>query len=67
METNTRIYHTTLWGLIAGSGAVILILGFFTIKTILSIRRQLNSMRQTMEQASENLDLTLRVESPRII
>jgi len=64
-ETNTHIYYTTLWGLIAGSGAVILILGFFTVKTIQSIRRQLNGMRQTMEQASENLDLTLRVDESR--
>jgi len=64
-ETNTHIYHTTLWGLITGSGAVILILGFFTVKTILSIRRQLNGMRQTMEQVSENLDLTLRVDESR--
>ncbi|KHE02646.1 Tar [Pantoea stewartii] len=64
-ETNTHIYHKTLWGLIAGSAAVILILGFFTVKTILSIRRQLNGMRQTMENASENLDLTLRVDESR--
>ncbi|WP_347449193.1 methyl-accepting chemotaxis protein [Pantoea stewartii] len=64
-ETNTRIYFTTLWGLSASSAIVIFILGFFTVKTILSIRRQLNGMRQTMEQASENLDLTLRVDAPR--
>ena len=64
-ETNTHIYYTTLWGLIAGSGAVILVLGFFTIKTIMSIRRQLNGMRQTMEEASEKLDLTLRVDESR--
>ncbi|WP_289368156.1 methyl-accepting chemotaxis protein [Pantoea stewartii] len=64
-ETNTRIYFMTLWGLSAGSAVVIFILGFFTVKTILSIRRQLNGMRQTMEQASENLDLTLRVDASR--
>ncbi|KHE00928.1 Tar [Pantoea stewartii] len=64
-ETNTHIYHTTLWGLITGSAAVIIILGFFTVKTILSIRRQLNGMRQTMENASEKLDLTLRVDESR--
>lgn len=64
-ETNTRIYFMTLWGLSAGSAVVIFILGFFTVKTILSIRKQLNGMRQTMEQASENLDLTLRVDASR--
>lgn len=64
-KTNTHIYSMTLWGLSAGSAIVIFILGFFTVKTILSIRRQLNGMRQTMEQASENLDLTLRVDTSR--
>jgi len=62
---NDRTYHRTLLTLITGSVSAILILGFFTIRTILAIRRQLNAMRQTMEQASENLDLTLRADESR--
>ncbi|WP_256853652.1 methyl-accepting chemotaxis protein [Pantoea sp. Fr+CA_20] len=59
---NTRTYHLTLWTLITGSAAAIVIFGFFTLRTILSIRRHLNGMRAVMESASENLDLTLRVD-----
>lgn len=62
---NTRTYRQTLWILIAGSVVAILILGFFTLKTILSIRRHLNGMRAVMESASENLDLTLRADASR--
>jgi len=62
---NTRIYHQTLWALIAGSAAAILVLGFFTVRTILAIRRHLNGMRAVMESASENLDLTLRADDSR--
>ncbi|WP_210531267.1 HAMP domain-containing protein, partial [Pantoea ananatis] len=65
-EQNTRIYHQTLWSLIAGSAAVILILGFFTVRTILAIRSHLNGMRDVMERASENLDLTLRADDSRL-
>ena len=64
-EANTHIYSITLLGLSAGSAIAIFLLGFFTVKTILSIRSQLNGMRQTMELASENLDLTLRVDASR--
>ncbi|WP_205956399.1 methyl-accepting chemotaxis protein [Pantoea stewartii] len=62
---NDRTYHHTLLTLITGSAAAILLLGFFTVKTILAIRRQLNAMRLTMEQASENLDLTLKADDTR--
>lgn len=62
---NTRTYHKTLWTLIAGSAAGIVILGYFTVRTILSIRRHMNGMRTVMESASENLDLTLRADESR--
>ncbi|ALB64944.1 Methyl-accepting chemotaxis protein I (serine chemoreceptor protein) [Cronobacter condimenti 1330] len=58
-------YYLTLWGLISASAVVIIILGFFTLKTIFAIRNQLNSMRQTLESASERLDLTLRADDSR--
>ncbi|KFC06151.1 methyl-accepting chemotaxis protein I [Trabulsiella guamensis ATCC 49490] len=61
-KENDKTFKLILWYLIGGSSASILILGFFTIKTIFSIRQQLNNMRQTMETASENLDLTLRLD-----
>jgi len=62
---NNRTYYQTLWALIAGSAAAIMILGFFTVRTILSIRRHLNGMRSVMERASEHLDLTLRADDSR--
>lgn len=62
---NDRIYHQTRSVLIGVSAAIILLLGFFTLRTILLIRKQLNSMRHTMETASENLDLTLRADVQR--
>ncbi|TWD43876.1 methyl-accepting chemotaxis protein [Pantoea sp. SJZ147] len=64
-KENDRTYRTTLWGLTGGSALAIIILGFFTLKTIFAIRRQLNGMRKTMETASERLDLTLRVDASR--
>ncbi|EPE7491048.1 methyl-accepting chemotaxis protein [Cronobacter universalis] len=64
-QENDRSYNQTLWGLIGTSAAVIVILGFFTLKTIFAIRNQLNSMRQTLETASERLDLTLRADDSR--
>ncbi|MGE9551593.1 methyl-accepting chemotaxis protein [Erwinia amylovora] len=62
---NTRIYQLTFWNLIAGSAVVILLLAFFAVRTITTIRRSLNAMRSTMEQASSRLDLTLRVDDSR--
>ncbi|ELY4855654.1 MCP four helix bundle domain-containing protein [Cronobacter turicensis] len=64
-QENDRSYSQTLWGLIGTSTVVIIILGFFTLKTIFSIRNQLNSMRQTLEASSERLDLTLRADGSR--
>ncbi|EOW6744170.1 methyl-accepting chemotaxis protein [Cronobacter dublinensis] len=64
-QENDRAYSQTLWGLISSSVAVIAILGFFTLKTIFSIRNQLNGMRHTLETASERLDLTLRADDSR--
>lgn len=62
---NTRVYQATFWGMISGASILILILGFFAIKTIAGIRRSLNTMRSTMEQASSRLDLTLRADDSR--
>ncbi|EOC0095157.1 methyl-accepting chemotaxis protein [Cronobacter dublinensis] len=64
-QENDHSYSLTLWGLISSSIVVIAILGFFTLKTIFSIRNQLNSMRHTLETASERLDLTLRADDSR--
>lgn len=62
---NDRTYQVTLWGLLGGSALAISVLAFFALKTVFAIRRQLNGMRQTMESASERLDLTLRVDESR--
>ncbi len=62
---NTRIYQASLWGMIGGATIVILILTFFAVRTITGIRRNLNAMRSTIQQASASLDLTLRVDDSR--
>ncbi|WP_089527895.1 methyl-accepting chemotaxis protein [Pantoea ananatis] len=64
-KDNNQVYRQTLVWLIAGSAAIILLLGAFSVRTILGIRRHLNGMRITMEHASERLDLTLRADDSR--
>lgn len=64
-DQNTRIYQNSLWGMIGGSAVVIFVLAFFAVRTITGIRRNLNAMRSTMQQASSRLDLTLRVDDSR--
>lgn len=64
-KENDQTYKTTVWSLSAGSALAILILAFFALRIIFGIRRQLNGMRETMETASERLDLTLRVDESR--
>ncbi|QKV86055.1 HAMP domain-containing protein (plasmid) [Pantoea ananatis] len=64
-KQNDRTYQSTVWGMVGGSVTVILILAFFALRTIFAIRRQLNSMRQVMETASEHLDLSLRADEAR--
>lgn len=64
-KQNTQIYQITFWSMIGGSAVVILILTFFAVRTITGIRRNLNAMRSTMQQASSRLDLTLRVDDSR--
>lgn len=56
---NLRIYKTTLWSLICLSSAAVLLLGIYTLITILSIRRQLRNICALFDNANEQLDLTL--------
>lgn len=62
---NLRIYHQTLWALIIGSSAVVILLSLLTFRTIAGIRVQLKNIRSLMENASEKLDLTLRADETR--
>jgi methyl-accepting chemotaxis protein len=64
-QENDRTYQVTVWSLIGGSALAVSILAFFALKTVFAIRGQLNGMRQTMETASQRLDLTLRVDESR--
>lgn len=64
-QENDRTYQVTVWSLIGGAALAIAILAFFALKTVFGIRGQLNGMRQTMENASQRLDLTLRVDESR--
>ena len=55
---NKRIYSQTFWIMTSVSLAVILVLGLFSIRIILGIKRSLNSMQNTMTEVSNTLDLT---------
>lgn len=64
-KINNRIYQSTFWGMIIASAAIIFVLSILAIKIINNIRRSVNNMRTTMEDASLRLDLTLRVDDSR--
>jgi len=55
---NKQIYSQTLWMMSGASLAVILLLGLFSVNITLGIKRSLNSMKRTMSDVSNNLDLT---------
>ncbi|MFW0699825.1 methyl-accepting chemotaxis protein [Pantoea sp. R13S299] len=55
---NKRIYSQTLWTMSGGSLLLILILGAFSAKVILGIKKSLSGMVNTMTQVSHTLDLT---------
>jgi len=59
---NLSIYQKTLWSLICFSSATVLILGAYTLRTILSIRRQLKNISSLFNNANEQLDLTLHAD-----
>ena len=56
--TNDQIYSKTLWMMSSATGVIILLLGIFCANIILGIKRSLNSMKRTMTEVSNNLDLT---------
>ncbi|AUX93790.1 methyl-accepting chemotaxis protein [Mixta gaviniae] len=56
--TNDQIYSKTLWMMSSATGVIILLLGIFSANIILGIKRSLNSMKRTMTEVSNNLDLT---------
>lgn len=61
-KSNESIYALTFWSFILGSSAALLILGIIVVKTILNIRKNLNSIREIMETTSSSLNLTLRAD-----
>lgn len=64
-DENKRAYRLILLTFVTGSTVAVIILGFFTLKTIFSIRRQLNNMSRTIYDASVRRDLTLRLDESR--
>jgi len=62
---NESIYKKTIWTMSIAIAFIIIILSFFTIKTILNIRKSLSSMERTMIAASETLDLTCLADESR--
>lgn len=61
-QDNMRIYQRTLWSLILFSSLTVLLLGIYTLRTILSIRRQLKKISSLFNDANERLDLTLHAD-----
>ncbi|WCG84135.1 methyl-accepting chemotaxis protein [Pectobacterium sp. A5351] len=64
-QVNQRIYEQTWFGLLSGTLLVLLLIGFFAVRTILGIRKSLNNMSQTMESVSTHLDLTIQADDRR--
>lgn len=62
---NNEIYKRTIWSIILGSIFVIAIVGVFAANTILNVRKSLTAIRNVMETANSNLDLTLRADESR--
>ncbi|MBA5600615.1 HAMP domain-containing protein [Pectobacterium aroidearum] len=62
---NKRIYEQTWFGLLSGTLLIVLLIGFFAVRTILGIRKSLNNMSQTMESVSTHLDLTIQADDRR--
>ncbi|ORM86875.1 methyl-accepting chemotaxis protein [Mixta gaviniae] len=53
-----KFIQKTLWMMSSATGVIILLLGIFSANIILGIKRSLNSMKRTMTEVSNNLDLT---------
>lgn len=64
-EHNDRIHSFTLWSMFGGSLVAILFFGIVVFKIISSIRKSLESIRNTMDKSSSYLDLTLRADDSR--
>ncbi|MEQ9865350.1 methyl-accepting chemotaxis protein [Pectobacterium aroidearum] len=62
---NKRVYEQTWFGLLSGTLLIVLLIGFFAVRTILGIRKSLNNMSQTMENVSTHLDLTIQADDRR--
>ncbi|AIA72067.1 methyl-accepting chemotaxis protein [Pectobacterium atrosepticum] len=64
-QVNKRIYDQTWFGLLSGALLIVLLIGFFAVRTILGIRKSLNNMSQTMENVSTHLNLTIQADDRR--
>ncbi|MEF9677895.1 methyl-accepting chemotaxis protein [Pectobacterium aroidearum] len=64
-QVNKRVYEQTWFGLLSGTLLIVLLIGFFAVRTILGIRKSLNNMSQTMENVSTHLDLTIQADDRR--
>ncbi|TKY83235.1 methyl-accepting chemotaxis protein [Pectobacterium polonicum] len=64
-KVNKQVYDQTWFGLLSGTLLVVLLIGFFAVRTILGIRKSLNNMNQTMENVSTHLDLTIQADDRR--
>ncbi|MEQ9880089.1 methyl-accepting chemotaxis protein [Pectobacterium aroidearum] len=64
-QVNKRVYEQTWFGLLSGTLLIVLLIGFFAVRTILGIRKSLNNMSQTMESVSTHLDLTIQADDRR--
>ena len=64
-EQNQKIYASTIWMFSGGAALVILILGFYAIKTISGIRKSLKGIENTMSEVSSSLDLTRFADASR--
>ncbi|MEI7238491.1 methyl-accepting chemotaxis protein [Pectobacterium brasiliense] len=64
-KQNVAAYEKSWFGLLSSSLLIVLLIGFFAVRTILGIRKSLNDISQTMENVSNSLNLTVQADDRR--
>ncbi|MFM0380174.1 methyl-accepting chemotaxis protein [Paraburkholderia strydomiana] len=63
---NKAAYTTSVWGMVIGSLAVVLIIGAFAVRVVQGVRASLSGIQRTLTDVSESLDLTRTVRVNRM-
>lgn len=64
-KQNQTIYSKTVWIMTSSVAFAIIVLSFFTIRTVLNIRKSLANIETTMTEVSDSLDLSRSADEGR--